>query len=780
MRSGTTQLKRFRWYHLYYLLAAFDIATISMSLYLNHTVLDIYAQSVQNNSDWSERLGLYTKFNELAADVNAPGNDAFDSGKIEAERVRLEDFYSRFQQASGFARKNLIATNNASESELFLPLLKKIDNQVALIHAEALKVLLELEQNNSGAAGARMAEMDRCFSRSLTLIGNLCEEVRSLQARRFSAETARAQRLGRFEFAIAGVVGLILIVVTWYGHKLAGHMRQSEEESQTTHLELKQANQKAERLSAFGKILDSSLNEIYIFDSKSFCFMHVNHGARENLGYTMDELQTMTPLDLKLDHTRDSIEMLLNPLVMGDQESIKFETHHWRKDGSSYPVEVRLQKSFFGDQDLYPVYVAVVLDITERQQVEQELQESREQALAANQAKSKFLANMSHGIRTPMTAILGFTDIMIDNLTNPENLDAAQTIKENGNYLLELINDILDLSKVEAGKLTSEIMACSPQVIVSGIASLMRVRASAKGLPLDAKFEGPIPETIQSDPTRLRQILINIVGNAIKFTETGSVQIITRLLEDRGNTPQLQFDVIDTGIGLPDKSIENLFQPFTQADNSTTRRFGGTGLGLTISKRLAEKLGGDITVNSSQGKGSTFSITVDVGDLSGVKMLKDVTEIASCQLSDEHAETNLVAQLDCRILLAEDGPVNLRLISFILRKAGAEVALAENGQIAFDLANQANSKGTPFDVILMDMQMPVLDGYAATQKLREAGYEAPIIALTAHAMTSDRQDCLDAGCNDFATKPINRKKLIQLIADYVSREKTQPLKQSSE
>ena len=305
--------------------------------------------------------------------------------------------------------------------------------------------------------------------------------------------------------------------------------------------------------------------------------------------------------------------------------------------------------------------------------------------------------------------------------------------------------------------------------MIADVASLMRVRAKSKGLPLDVHFDGPVPETICTDPTRLRQILINIVGNAIKFTETESIRIVSRVLNETGEQPKMQFDVIDTGIGIPTDKIEQIFKPFTQADGSTTRNFGGTGLGLSISKRLVELLGGEFSVSSTTGKGSTFSITVSTGPLDDVRLIHNAVDSPFRTVDAKAADDTDPSLCNRRILLAEDGPDNQRLIGFILKKAGAEVTLSDNGQIGLELAKAVKSEGRPFDVILMDMQMPVLDGYAATRQLRNDGYSHPIIALTAHAMASDRQKCLDAGCDDYTTKPIDRKKLIELVANCVKR-----------
>ncbi len=391
------------------------------------------------------------------------------------------------------------------------------------------------------------------------------------------------------------------------------------------------------------------------------------------------------------------------------------------------------------------------------------------QAEAANAAKSEFLANMSHEIRTPMTAILGFSDILLESVADREQLDAASTIRRNGEYLLGILNDILDLSKIEVGRLNVERIQCSPSEVLSDVVSLMRVRANAKNLSLEVEYDGPIPQFIQSDPTRLRQILINLTGNAIKFTEVGGVRLLARLLDAECDDPKMQFEVVDSGIGMTEEQTARLFQPFVQADTSTTRRFGGTGLGLTISKRLTKMLGGDITINSKLGMGSTFAVTVGTGPSDRVTLLDDVTEARISKGSNDGTTVSR-ANLDCRVLLAEDGPDNQRLISFVLKKAGAEVVVAENGQIACDLALAARDGATPFDVILMDMQMPVLDGYDATRQLREAGYTGSIVALTAHAMSTDREKCVNVGCNDYMAKPIDHRKLIALVAKYGSRQ----------
>ena len=394
----------------------------------------------------------------------------------------------------------------------------------------------------------------------------------------------------------------------------------------------------------------------------------------------------------------------------------------------------------------------------------------KDEAERANRAKSEFLANMSHEIRTPMTAILGYSDLLLTegdlSKAPPQRVESLQTIKRNGEHLLSLINDILDLSKIEVGKVGVEAISCSPLGLLTEVESLMRLRTHEKNLSLQIEVVGELPTTIQSDPLRLKQILVNLVGNAIKFTEQGGVRIVARYFaaDAERDTPQLQIDVIDTGTGMTPEQMQKLFRPFTQADNSTTRKFGGTGLGLTISKRLAEMLGGDVTIaESTPGVGTTFRVTLKAieptFEPAAPRIAPIVSMVAAQQTSSGH--TLLPG---CRVLIAEDGPDNQRLLSFILKKAGAAIMVVDNGHLAVQAALAAVVEDRPFDVILMDMQMPVMDGYAAATYLRVRNYTGPIIALTAHAMSGDKEKCLAAGCNDYATKPIDRPELLQKIS----------------
>ena len=391
-----------------------------------------------------------------------------------------------------------------------------------------------------------------------------------------------------------------------------------------------------------------------------------------------------------------------------------------------------------------------------------ELQAARDEAIAASTAKSAFLANMSHEIRTPLTSIIGFAELLLEHESGTvDRLDSVRTIIRNGRHLLEVISDILDLAKIETQHLDLEQIDVPMPVLLRDISALVSGRAAERSLAFVVQPHLPLPSTLCTDPVRLKQILLNFCSNAIKFTRHGSVTLELRY------APQervMMFTVSDTGIGMTAEQMARLFQPFVQADLSTTRKFGGTGLGLYLSRQFADRLGGRISVDSEAGKGSRFSLELPLPlDGAAPELLTMEGDLIDYARADFAITSTAVPELHGRVLLAEDGPDNQRLLSAYLKQAGLSVTVASDGREAVELAMKRD-----FDLVLMDIQMPVMDGVAATTMLRAAGFAQPIVALTANVMKADVQRYRDAGCNGVLAKPIDRDQFYQMIATHVA------------
>jgi CheY-like chemotaxis protein len=386
----------------------------------------------------------------------------------------------------------------------------------------------------------------------------------------------------------------------------------------------------------------------------------------------------------------------------------------------------------------------------------EELERARAIAESSSRAKSEFLANMSHEIRTPLGAVLGYAELIASGgIGEAERAEAAAIVERNGAQLVAILDDVLDISRIEAGELVIESHPTDPRRLVDDVAALFAPRAAKRGVGLVLDHGPELPALLSTDPVRVRQVVSNLIGNAIKFTESGSVRIETRGSPLADGLVRLSVRVIDTGIGIPESQQERIFDVFTQADGSTTRRFGGTGLGLAISRRLTRRLGGDVVVESRVGEGSCFTATFACAPLETPPAVDDVT--AALPRTEPQAQ---LAGLT--VLLVDDGADNRRLISTVLARAGAHVETAENGRVALERYDAVRAEGRRVDIVLMDMQMPELDGYGATRELRRRGADVPIVAVTAHAMPGDREACMEAGCDDYLTKPVDRRALIAI------------------
>ncbi len=510
-----------------------------------------------------------------------------------------------------------------------------------------------------------------------------------------------------------------------------------------------------------------------------------NDAFLQMIGYTRDDMQTT---DLRMSWLLSAVKAGQMAAISKElDETGRFQLREMdlvRRDGGHVPVliaGVRLNREQVHG-------VAFVLNMTEQKSAERELAAARDQlelrvqqrteqlahanellslakdtAESANRAKSQFLANMSHEIRTPMTAIQGFAELMQDpELADAERRAYANTIRRNSDHLLRLLDDVLDLSRIEADRLQLATERTPLVPLLQDVLELMQARAASKGLALRLRLPTEVPTWIVVDPLRLRQVLLNLVGNAVKFTEKGEVTVSVEFTAAETGRPELRIAVSDTGIGIATQEMERLFQPFAQADPSTTRRFGGSGLGLAISRRLATLMGGDLTAQSVAGQGSTFTLRIDPGVIDESPLEPAVEQLVSGVIDPVRIKSDGF-RARVRVLLAEDGVDNQLLITTYLRHAGIDVTVADNGKMAIDLVTKANAEEPPFALVLMDMQMPEMDGYEATRLLRAQGFTQPIVALTAHAMAGDREHCLEVGCTDYVAKPLSRAGLIAAI-----------------
>lgn len=742
MEKTKINIKTWKW--IYFGLALLDVVAVGTSLIINHHLGDQYSEAVQVSEFWATRLETIENLQVIASEVNAPGNDVFDSHNTEKERARFSAAFEKYNQKYNTALEDLRHHRKDYPIEKALVSYEAIQHKMVEMIEETNKIFSYFENNQSQLAGSRMATMDQKYALLRQALIDCSKEIRKIQIDYLHQQKEIGERLRLFELMFAIFIVIMVAGILAYGTVMSRFITKSFHEKK-----MAEEQKKALDASAIVAITDT-IGKITYANEKFF----------EITGYNKEEILGKDHRIINSAyHPKEFFRELWKTISSG--AVWRGEVKNKRKDGTYYWVDSTVVP-MKNEKDEISQYIAIRHEVTERKLLEESLVKAKDDALAARaeadtaaQAKARFLANMSHEIRTPMNGIIGMSNLLLSNVTDPVGVERLKIIQNCGNSLLDLINDVLDFSKLEVDKVELEKHPFPVHDTAKEIVELLNTRASEKGVTLSYKNDKNVPDWILGDVTRFRQILTNLVSNSIKFTEVGSVEISSQAKNIEDKKWQIHFAIKDTGVGIPDHVKGKLFQSFSQVDASTTRKFGGTGLGLAICKGLCEKMGGSIWVESEMGKGSTFFFTITVELAAAIDSQKSSNPFAAF-------DSEMGKRHPLRILVAEDNRINQLVAVGLLGKLGYRADVAGNGRETLK-----SLKVQQYDLILMDCHMPEMDGFETTKQIIEVyGVQRPrIVALTASTMKEDIGQCAASGMDGFLGKPITLPSLVKTLSE---------------
>ena len=724
----------------YAILALFISLTIIINNFLNYK-LEV---SIENSVSLHKKLYSVSEsilaLSRLAAQLNAPGNDVFENGRIEKMGKVLNETESLYDHQFKKTLESLRVFNASMAKNLY-------ETQVfksALVH-HARSIFKFLEAKDSVNAGINMAQMDQNYSSLSETLYEIQFHLSTLLKKHIYEQHLDSLSFKNFGIFLAIVGIFLLILILLYGKFMANQYNAHQQEKD--HILQKTKQQKI----YFEGIIDSAADAIIIIDSHGI-MVDCNVSATKLLGYSKEDLLGHNiKMIMPEEHSKQHDQYLKNYLTTRVRKVIgtNRDVQCLLKDAQVIDVEIAINAVKFKEHRSEEYFVGIIRDIRERKNQQRLIIEAQKAAELANRSKSEFLANMSHEIRTPMNGILGSANLLCDTALNEEQNELSQMIVHSTRSLLVVINDILDYSKIEAGKMTIEIIAMNFRTVINDVVQLLHGQAQAKGLDLIVNFPENGPINLLGDPHRLRQILLNILSNSVKFTVEGQIALSVDFLPLNEQTFRVKTTVKDTGIGMTPEQVSKLFTSFSQADTSTSRKYGGTGLGTCISKKLVELMGGKMWAESEIGKGSAFIFELDMQISKEAYVNKETVD----KPKRDYQKT---------ILLAEDNVINQKVAMRTLEKLGLKILLAKNGKEAVQLAMTEDH-----ELILMDIQMPEMNGIEATLFLLEQGYKKPIIAMTANVMENDIATYLEAGMAAHIPKPLNLHQLILSLDQFL-------------